>query len=146
MTYTTPIHTDPTSHSSYPSMPSNPLPAHNPPAEALVSTSSPPVWPHGIHVVNPAENQVSIGFAIDGEPYTLRPGQRLEFAQNAARAIQFDRGGQFGNGIYRLDSTVFTFTPTPRGWDLYQTPHREAALTSSPTAIQVPPPIPWPAR
>lgn len=143
-TYATPSYSGDAYPSSYTSIPSNPLPTHSSPSAALVSTGAASIWPNGIHVVHPAGNQVAIRFVVDEKPYTLQPGQRLEFAPGAARAIQYDRGGQFGTSVYGLGSAVFTFTPTARGWELFQTAHAQPVLASSRSTLQLPPPIPWP--
>lgn len=144
MTYTTPTYTGMNYTSNHVGVPSNPLPPNTPSAATVLATSALPVWPNGTHVVNPKANGYSIRFVVDGKSYTLLPGQRLEFAEGAVRAIQFDRGGQFGTGTYGLTSDVFTFEPTSHGWELYQTPHQNPVHANTTGAIQIPPPIPWP--
>jgi hypothetical protein len=151
MTYTTPSQTAWAYPSGYTTLPGNPLPPGNTISPAtILSASQPSVWPRGIHIVNPARNQVPITFVIDGKPYTLDSGRRLELAPGTARSIRFDRGGRFGSGLYGLDALVFTFTPTQRGWELYQTPHTEPLPTNPPqvarlSPIQIPPPPAFPA-
>lgn len=59
-------------------------------------------------------------YAIDGNEFTLKPGESQLLVYDRARKIQFDRGGDFGIGEYALSSGQYWFELTEdHGWELY---------------------------
>jgi hypothetical protein len=74
----------------------------------------------GLAIVNPAENEVTLQFVVDGQTTSLRAGFRLELAVSQTRVIEFDRGGSFGQARYSMDEGLYTFNETEQGWELYR--------------------------
>lgn len=72
-------------------------------------------------VVNPATNGVTLSFVVDGQVYTVAPGESRELVGGPDRVITFDRGSSQGSGRYALRAGTYTFTATDKGWELYHT-------------------------
>jgi hypothetical protein len=71
-------------------------------------------------IVNPAKNAATLGFQVNGQPYTLAAGTQQDVITGPGVEILFDRGEQFGTARYSLNGGVYVFTPTPGGWELLQ--------------------------
>ena len=70
--------------------------------------------------MNPAETRTTLGFAVNGQAYSLEAGktQDVELADSAV--IEFDRGSGNDTGRYSLSEGVYRFASTPQGWELYR--------------------------
>jgi hypothetical protein len=73
-----------------------------------------------VHLVNPAETQTSLGFAVNGQAYTLEAGQSQDIQINDATVIEFDRGSDDQTGRYTLNEGTYRFGSTPQGWELFK--------------------------
>lgn len=73
-----------------------------------------------VRIANPAETQSTLGFAIDGQPYSLEAGkvQNVELSDTAV--IEFDRGSGDDTGRYTLSPGEYQFGATPKGWELFR--------------------------
>ncbi len=72
---------------------------------------------------NPAENQASISYVLDRHVFTMEPKhtQRLPLR---SWTIKFDRGGNFGSVEKVIQSGVYHFKTTAKGWDLVEIPSK----------------------
>lgn len=133
-----------TQSSGYYAAPANPVPQAT---SALPSNPPPELGPgairkidaafddfRGAAVVNPQTTGVMLSYILDGKQYSLPPGYFQELPMGRKFAIQFDRGGNFGQGKYSIGDGIFTFTPTAKGWEVYQKPTAPAA--AAPQVIQ----------
>jgi len=88
-----------------------------------------------IKIVNPASNKATLNYTLDGHPYSIPPGSSQDLVLDHPWVIDFNRGGNFGEGRYSLESAQYTFTPTDRGWELFQSPLAQSGPTMpGPTA------------
>ncbi len=71
-------------------------------------------------VVNPADNQATLRYSVNGRQYSIRPGEQHDFTEPGPGVIEFDRGNNAGLAQYRLSGGVYTFAPTDRGWELFR--------------------------
>jgi hypothetical protein len=73
--------------------------------------------PANITISNPTTNGIALSYMLDGQVFTMQPGQIQKLERTAT--IDFNRGGAFGNARYSLTDGVYTFTPSGIGWELY---------------------------
>ena len=73
------------------------------------------------HIVNPAQTQTKLGYTINGQPYSLEPGQSQDVELSTNEVIEFDRGSGNDTARYTLSDGAYTFASTPQGWELYHT-------------------------
>jgi hypothetical protein len=81
-----------------------------------------------VHLVNPAETQTTLGFAVNGQAYTLEAGQSQDVQISEGAVIEFDRGSDDKTGRYTLSEGTYRFGSTPQGWELF---HGDAAAVPS---------------
>ncbi len=72
-----------------------------------------------ITIANPATNNVTINYTLDGVAYTIPPGYTQDLREDRAWVIQFSRGTNLEQARYGLQSGLYTFTSTDQGWELY---------------------------
>ena len=73
-----------------------------------------------ITITNPATNNVTLSYTLDGTAYTIPPGYSQELREDRAWVIQFSRGANLGQAEYGLQSGLYSFTSTDHGWELYR--------------------------
>lgn len=73
-----------------------------------------------VRIVNPAATQTTLGFAINGQPYSLEAGQTQDVTLPENPVIEFDRGSGNDTGRYSLSEGEYRFASTPQGWELYR--------------------------
>jgi hypothetical protein len=73
-----------------------------------------------IVINNPAANNLTLSYSLDGMAYAIAPGYRQELREDRAWVIQFSRGTNLNEARYSLRSGLYTFTGTNHGWDLYR--------------------------
>ena len=62
---------------------------------------------------------VKVNYTVDGKRFSMEP----DFQQVISRpriVISFDRGGDFGTAKYGIGEGWYEFTPTDKGWELYE--------------------------
>jgi hypothetical protein len=81
-----------------------------------------------IQLVNPAKNQVTLKYTLNGGAVQLlQAGYSAQI--NQVSVIEFDRGGGAGRARYSMTDGTYTFKPTNGGyWGLF----RESAANVSP--------------
>jgi len=73
-------------------------------------------------ILNPVSSDRTLRYLLDGEPMELPPGHYQELGIGRSWRIEFDRGGSFGQKRYSIGNGLFTFMPTPHGWNLFRRP------------------------
>ena len=72
-----------------------------------------------ITITNPATNNVTLSYTLDGIAYTIPPGYSQELREDRAWVIQFSRGENLDQAQYGLQTGLYSFTGTDHGWELY---------------------------
>jgi hypothetical protein len=108
-----------------------------------------------IKIVNPASNNVTLNYTLNGTIYPIPPGFSQTLVADRLWTIQFSRGAGFGDARYGLESGLYTFGSSDHGWELYHkplvdsvplggslnpTPPQSAPINPSPGAATVPQP------
>ncbi len=96
-----------------------------------------------IKIVNPATNNVTLNYTLNGTVYTIPPGYSQKFVEDRSWVVEFSRGGSFGDARYGLEPGVYVFGATSHGWELYHQAE-ESAPVAGPT--NPPPPDVTPAN
>jgi len=94
-----------------------------------------------IKIENPASNKETLSYTLDGNLYTIQPGYSQEFREDRAWVVQFSRGANLDEARYGLQSGLYSFTSTNRGWELYR---GEFPQTVAPQPFMAAPPPPPP--
>ena len=89
------------------------------PDAAAISTPATPAVKM-VHVINPAETQTALSFAVNGQTYSLDAGKTQDLELNDNTVIEFDRGSGNDLGRYTLSAGAYRFGSTPQGWELYR--------------------------
>ena len=87
-----------------------------------------------IVLTNPATNTGTVNYALNGQPFVMKPGQSQRFTHNRDWIVEFNRGDDSGIGRYGLKSATYKFKPTARGWELFE------QADSQPSVGALPPP------
>ena len=94
--------------------------------------------PAEIQLINPATNQVSLKYTLNGGPVQLLPAG-CSVAIHQESVIGFDRGGAAGWGRYSLTGGVYKFIPANGAWTLVrETPESVASNAIAAAANPVP--------
>jgi hypothetical protein len=78
--------------------------------------------PPNIRLLNPATNRSPVSYTLSGFAFAMRPGEKQDLQADQRWIIEFNRGDQFGVARYGLRPGIYRFTPTDKGWELYQDP------------------------
>jgi hypothetical protein len=91
----------------------------DPAADAPVATA-PSLGPSAsqVLIVNPAENQSTLAYSINGQSFTLKAGERHRLDGMPDMTIEFDRGLSGDPAKLPLTAGTYTFKATDKGWDL----------------------------
>lgn len=73
-----------------------------------------------IRITNPAANNVTLSYTLDGVAYTIAPGYSQDLREDRAWVIQFSRGTNLGQAQYGLHSGLYSFDSSNQGWELYR--------------------------
>jgi hypothetical protein len=63
---------------------------------------------------------VNLSYTLDGNAYTIPPGDSQDLREDRPWVIQFSRGTNLEQARYGLRSGVYSFTSTAYGWELYR--------------------------
>lgn len=100
------------------------------------SIPAPPKFDGGsIVLANPVTNDKPIDYSLNGNRFTIRPGQSQTFSHDRHWVVEFDRGGGLGTAQYGLKAVAYKFKPTIRGWELFES----TASTQPPIKAPAPP-------
>jgi hypothetical protein len=76
--------------------------------------------------VNPASNGASLNYTLNGQQFTIKPGEEQSLNQGAP--IAFDRGSSLGTAQYDLTEGIYQFgVGQDGGWDLFRTANSRVA-------------------
>lgn len=87
-----------------------------------------------IVLTNPATNPESVEYALNGQPFVMKPGQSQRFSHDRDWIVEFNRGDGSNFARYSLKSATYKFKPTSRGWELFE------QAESRPSVGALPPP------
>jgi hypothetical protein len=74
--------------------------------------------PAELVLVNPLENGGVVLFLVDGEMFSLSPGESQNWPADRDRQIAFHRGESFGDFRTMLRNGHYTFRVGAQGWEL----------------------------
>ncbi len=140
------IYSTPTYYYSTPAYtyPSYATPAYPTPSTVIVNSAPSipaPTFDNGPIVISaPATNDKPIDYLLNGQPFSIKPGQSQKFKHDRDWIVDFDRGNGKGTGKYSLKATSYKFKMTDNGWELF-----EAAKPEPPMDDVAPPAPPAPA-
>ncbi|MBC7818291.1 MAG: hypothetical protein IAG10_15500 [Planctomycetaceae bacterium] len=87
-----------------------------------------------IVLTNPATNTETIEYGLNGQAFTMKPGQTQRFTHDRDWIVEFERGVSNNVARYGLKSTSYKFKRTSNGWELFE------QADSRPTAGALSPP------
>ena len=82
-----------------------------------------------IVILAPAANDKPIEYTLNGQSFTMKPGQSQKFNHDRDWIVDFDRGDGKSSAQYGLKAATYKFKMTDKGWELF-----EAATPEPPTA------------
>ncbi len=108
-----------------PQLPPNAPPAPHHAGDALMPGDIRPIEESlselsGGVIINEGKHDAVLRYRLDGRDHELPPGHYQYLGPTRRWVIEFDRGGHFGHARYAVGRTQYTFTPTERGWELFQ--------------------------
>jgi len=74
--------------------------------------------PAVLRLVNPSETGGVVYYAVDGESFSLNPGEYHELAPAVESLVEFHRGGEFGYAKLSLTTGDYLFVVGETGWGL----------------------------
>lgn len=89
-----------------------------------------------IEIVNP-EGNAPLAYDVNQFHFEIEPGQTQRLDDDRPWVIQFDKGGDFGDGAYSLEAGRYKFVPTANGWDLVKATDQTGIARRA-----APPPLP----
>jgi hypothetical protein len=114
-------------------------------SDTVVVPSGPqaPMFDGGsIVLTNPATNPETVEYALNGQPFAMRPGQSQRFTHDRDWIVEFNRGDGSNFARYSLKSATYKFKPASNGWELFE----QAESRPSVGALPPPPANDSPAR
>ena len=89
-----------------------------------------------IKIANPAANQETLSYTLDGNAYTISPGYSQEFREDRDWVVEFSRGENLEQARYGLQSGRALFLPvrTTVGERIEASSQTAAGTTGSPAA------------
>ena len=162
--YSVPVYSAPIYQSAAGSYPSN---AYYPGTSTVVSAPQVanrapqnvipgrPLASEPITLWNPIESGGDVRYSLNGQEYSIRPGQAQSFINDRVWTVSFGSGGANGDIRYTLNGGTFKFKVTEGGWNLLRTtdpiplPQASSNPANSPSVpmtinSRVPAPIPQP--
>lgn len=73
-----------------------------------------------IVIVSPATNDRPIDYLLNGQSFSIKPGQSQKFQHDRDWIVDFDRGNGKGTAKYSLKATSYKFKMTANGWELFE--------------------------
>jgi len=100
-------------------------------AFAPVEARAAPLSVQALVLANPAESGGTIHYLVDGEVFSLHPGETHRLEPGKPYTVEFHRGGSFGDAVRTLERGRYEFVVGPQGWKLNavsrQKPEKAAA-------------------
>jgi len=80
-----------------------------------------PTFDNGPIVIRaPASNDRPVDYQLNGQSFTIKPGQSQRFNHDRDWIVEFNRGEGKGAGKYSLKATTYKFKMTENGWELFE--------------------------
>ncbi len=73
-----------------------------------------------IVITSPTTNDKVIDYSLNGNRFTIQPGQSQKFNHDRDWVVDFNRGDGQGAGQYALKSATYKFKQTAKGWELFE--------------------------
>ena len=122
----------------YYSTPNYTTPTYSYPSTVIINSTPAapaPTFDNGpIVITSPATNDKPIGYTLNGQSFTMKPGQSQKFNHDRDWIVGFDRGDGKGATQYGIKAAAYKFKMTANGWELF-----EAAIPEPPTASSAAP-------
>lgn len=94
-----------------------------------------PTFDNGpIVIIAPATNNKPIQYMLNGQSFTMKPGQSQKFRHDRDWIVEFDRGDGRGSAQYSLKASAYKFKQTNNGWELFEAAKPEPPTDSVPVA------------
>lgn len=95
-----------------------------------VGKTTPPKPSNDLVIENPKKIGYPVGFLFGDEVVQLQPGDKfkksLDDAEVSKQEIVFDRGGEFGEAVFKPKVGHFAFTVTRQGWKIVPVPKKNS--------------------
>lgn len=85
----------------------------------LVKDETPPAASAAIRIELPGDSEAPLSYTLNEYNFQIKPGDHQDLTTDRTWVIAFNRGGDFGDAEYTLDSGVYTFGPSDHGWELF---------------------------
>lgn len=82
-------------------------------------------------IENSTDNAAALNYSLNGNNYTIQPGQTQRIANDRQWIVEFDRGSNQGSARYSLSEGKFKFKSTEQGWELVRTATQTTAVPHS---------------
>ena len=128
--YTTPTYAAPTY--SYPST----VIINSTPAVAAPTFDNGPIV-----ITAPAVNDKPVEYTLNGQAFSIKPGQSQKFNHDRDWIVGFDRGDGKGAAQYSLKASAYKFKMTANGWELFEAAKPEPPTDSAASSNEAPKPI-----
>ena len=83
----------------------------------------------GVLLINLGEETVN--YNVDSDQFTMSPDYQQHLPGSKTWAVEFDRGGDHGKAKYGIANGTYGFTPTEKGWELYEQPEYEITIDNT---------------
>ncbi len=115
--------------------PSYSTPSYSYPSTVIVNSTPSvpsPTFDNGpIVITAPATNEKPIEYMLNGQTFTIKPGQSQKFNHDRDWIVDFDRGYGKGTGKYSLKATTYKFKMTNNGWELFEAAKPEPPMDTT---------------
>ena len=122
----------------YYSTPNYTTPNYSYPSTVIINSAPSvpaPTFDNGpIVITAPAANDKPIEYMLNGQTFTIKPGQSQKFNHDRDWIVNFDRGNGKGIGKYSLKATTYKFKMTDNGWELFEAARPEPPADSATAA------------
>ena len=108
------------------------------PEDYLVKGETPPAASDSIRIASPDDAGAPLSYALNEYSFQINPGDHQDLTADRTWVISFNRGGNFGDAEYTLETGEYTFGPSDHGWDLFHTSAAERATESAPPESSLP--------
>jgi hypothetical protein len=81
-----------------------------------------------LEITNPLETNGPVHFVIEGEVFTLEPGETRQWPAFSQRTIEFHRGDDYGDASYSVERGTWRFQVSDAGWELIAAEHVSMAV------------------
>ena len=129
----------------YYSTPTYSVPTYSYPSTVIINSTPvapAPSFDNGpIVIMSPAANDQPIEYTLNGQSFTMKPGQSQKFNHDRDWIVGFNRGDGKGTAQYGLKAAMYKFKKTANGWELFEAAIPEPPATSSTNQGEAPKPI-----